>query len=1338
MTALSYRLRIRDAADAANDLIVTSVRGGANPYLKAPPSGDGQELDVLMGTLRQGVYTAEIVDEITSGTTRVFTSKLFDASGRQVMLSRRAYFEISTDGGATWPQTLLAGYVINYNLADAITWSIQVGDTRRVEQNALVFDGASTRFTARGCLFGGPIFDGFGPVVNRGGWTFVVKSVTTLSADYKLVSYGFVSGFRGSKDQRTTDLFTALGIRDLPAQQAPINVAAESLGRAPALPARQATLIDAVVPGIGLSTFPGSNGCFPGVQIRVYNSSGTLLGRMTPATSLDGWNMITPYYTPTNFAILWPTTITSPSVNDVHTLYAIGVAVTEVSPAYVDLHPVDYATTIWQDLGIDYDTTAAATVKDALGPTLRLAMRITKSEKALDFLNRVIFGPFGIAVRNNVSGQRELIRTRLRNSGNPTTTVTTAMLRSQSEVIFANDEGSVISSVRFKGEIYTSFDDSNSIDQQKRPLDGILVRLNEVVVQSGDVSTFGTKEVLYDFGGMIHDALAFGDQSAMLIEATGNEIFNRFGHGAPEGEFRVVRFIGDGLWGDVNDDGVVDFADAAEMGAYGVGLPVSNPAAFAIRGDVSHTGNWALNQQQTNRYASGLSHPSAPDIGTPVAGVSVPNVGDEIYLEPAHLPNANKRFGDDPSVGARIVQIVRRTEEPAGPYYKVIDAGSDQQPISPAATISIAANATAPRSIAEFTITNAAAINAAVSLIVAVEWGTGASSPAGGAPFTRFKAGACPVAAVQLPSVTPGSKVWVRARTEQDGRRPSAWTAWTSVTLTAMTAPNTLTFTNLRKNAAQFNWINANATDLIDVFVFKGGSPPGDWSPYFVTTLKQGSTSIVVRGLDGPSVGYVGAVMHRDPATAARSAAVTGTFTTNSTLDTAPDMDGILVMPAVKDASLPVGIVLALYPFDQNFNIEIERAPDSSGSPGTYAALTTVPGTQQIFVDYLPSNGATYWYRARSSLSGYTPSAYTADVSGIPGGVSPSVKAGVAPLVPLILSITVSVKPDGSGTISVQGNDKTLSFKLALGGSNPSDATVRAASPTAGPQADISFNSLSYPTGIYVGAFPYSGAAGAGTEGPRHNLFVSTLNASIPQGTVFIDASGNASFTVDAPAGVGRIKWLADYSSFPADSTVAASGNTITSAPPYSATVSPALTLGQTLFITVVPFSGSDLAVQMPGIHLRGSYQSFSATKTLNYSASAWNPEAVYTNILRKGSSVGVPIGPVGSYGFSAQLTQPQGCTLTGASFSIFQSAGSGGNALTVALKRTSAGTETSLGSASASQVGAETLTVSCSDSTTGNKYFVTGDITYGYTPTSGVLREFAITWTMPTPDKAV
>lgn len=916
-TTLSYRLRIRDASTLANpdgtldDLIVTSVRGGTNPYIREAPHGDGQELDPLAGTVRAGVYNVTIADAITGGTSRVFTAKLFDANGRQQMLSRRAYVEISTDGGATWPTVLIAGYILGYRLVDAITWEVAVGDTRRIEQNYNAFDGTSATFPKRGCLFGGPIIGGWGPVVDRGGWLFRVKSVTPITipgGTGNIVFYDFQQGYRGITDPLTTKLQEALGVGkdDL---TNPVTDAGS--------PFYKPSVRDFGVRG------------YPGLVLRTYlASSAALLGSFTPGipTGLVGntpW-VINHFMTPCMSA-LWPAGVAAPSPGDVHRIHLYAQAVTDTSPVYVTEHPVDLATKLLGDAGISYDSASAATVRSALGDTLRLSMRITQSTKLLDFLQKVLFGPFGFAARTNSAGKLELFTTRVKTAAAPGVTVNTNDLRSGDDTVFDGDEATVISTVRIRSRTYYGYDPQRDGTMQ-RPLDSVLEREEEVINYSPDYTTFGAKEQTYDLSGMVHDAASFTPAMSDLISATALEIFDRFGHGAPVTELKLLRSSDTGL-----------------------------------------------------------------------------KVGDEVYVQPAHFPNLNKRYGDDPSVGARIMQVVRRTEAPEGPELKLLDAGSAQQPVTPAATIAIAASAQNPRSVAQFTVTNAATINAAGVLTAVVQWATGGSAPAGdGTMFARYTPGACPTVAQLLPPVDPGTKVWVRARTEQDGRRPSAWTAWASVTLTAASAPTGVTISNIKQNAAQVNWTVASSTDLVDVYVAPGSVAPADWSPYLVQTLPAGSTRLMVRGLSGPTVAYIAGVAHRDPATGKLSPVATATFSTNSTLDMAGRPAGIaIISTSQQDSGFETGIAVALYPADRAVDLVIERAPDSGGSPGAYVEICVVRGSQEVYVDRLPLDNVQRWYRIRHRYSGATDSSPTCGKAGTPAAL-PSALQRPDPVIPVI------------------------------------------------------------------------------------------------------------------------------------------------------------------------------------------------------------------------------------------------------------------------------------------------------------------------------------------------
>lgn len=1061
--ALSYRVRIRNASTAGNpngtadDLVLTSIRGGTNPVLSAEPSGDGQEVDPLTGEVRTGSYTIQLADPISSGTSRVYTQKLFDSEGRQIMLSRRVYVEISDDGGSSW-DSLIAGYMLTYRLVDAITWELTIGDTRRIERNRIVFDGSSTSFGRRGCIFGGPITGGgWGSVSERGGWTFEVRNILARTSGDHIVYYNFIRGFRGINDplsERLGDLVMADGVTAFSNKMSNLVQSYYTPSIAPYAAAGYQNIVAVIAELTG-----AANG-----------------GRFTPA-ALDT-NLGQAFILSINgfggggaFAVFWPAAITLPSVGDTHTIYTYATRPSNgVSPIYVTDHPVDIVTTLWDDNLIPYDATAAAAVRTLLGDTLRVSLRIADPIKLLDFLTNVIFGPFGISARTNAAGEQELFPTRLKQSAVPTVTFDTDSFQDDADVVFENDEATVVTSCRFRTRVFWAFNPNTvTTKDTSRPLDSVYEATNEVLVSNGDTTAYGEREVVFDIPGFMHDVNGIAQNMDAFTKAVAQETFDRYGRGAPSGEFGILR----GLDGDVQ-------------------------------------------------------------------------IGDEVYLEPAHLPNLNKRFGDDPTVGARIVQILRRTETPSGPRFKYIDAGSDEQPVVPAAVITLAANADRPTTVAEFTITNAAAINATAVLTTAVQWATGSSAPTDGVAFIRYAPGDVPVDAVQLPPVVPGSTIFVRARTEEDGRRPSAWTAWETVDLDGLPVPTALSITTSGYRNISFSWTNTDDTLQSDFFVygpvpqstaatalvagrtykiftvgtsdftlagaiqntvgvffvatgtttgtgtaqevplgtsvgsvFAAGCLAGEtyvilsvgttdwtligaasnasgvifvatgagtgtgyaqqlidaddaWVPYLQATAQPAATQLLVNTPPPGGVGtyYFVAFCYRDPLTGQRGQidprSNMSTVQTSNHLTTLPAPGVSLINTTAADplGSLQTGVVLSLQR-KGTLDMAVERAPDSSGSPGTWAEIGLVAASADHFIDALPLSSGPYWYRVThrgpSNTDNYsaavqaTPSSIPLDMKPPLYDVNNQIYVGAA----LDALQTAITNLDGSGTIEL-------------------------------------------------------------------------------------------------------------------------------------------------------------------------------------------------------------------------------------------------------------------------------------------------------------------------------
>lgn len=72
--------------------------------------------------------------------------------------------------------------------------------------------------------------------------------------------------------------------------------------------------------------------------------------------------------------------------------------------------------------------------------------------------------------------------------------------------------------------------------------------------------------------------------------------------------------------------------------------------------------------------------------------------------------------------------------------------------------------------------------------------------------------------------------------------------------------------------------------------------------------------------------------------------------------------------PDRGNARIKCGVLLRIVPGDQTLEIEIARAPDSSGSPGSWTSIATIgpyPRSGSIFFDQQPLDSAYWWYRVR-------------------------------------------------------------------------------------------------------------------------------------------------------------------------------------------------------------------------------------------------------------------------------------------------------------------------------------------------------------------------------------
>lgn len=101
MATLHYRIRVRDHANSYDALVVTSLRGGVNPYLgPSVPKGDGTGLDLLTASVTTGAYAVDVVDEV--GTVYLDPTVLRDPLDYPDDAALAANWTASGDASVAW------------------------------------------------------------------------------------------------------------------------------------------------------------------------------------------------------------------------------------------------------------------------------------------------------------------------------------------------------------------------------------------------------------------------------------------------------------------------------------------------------------------------------------------------------------------------------------------------------------------------------------------------------------------------------------------------------------------------------------------------------------------------------------------------------------------------------------------------------------------------------------------------------------------------------------------------------------------------------------------------------------------------------------------------------------------------------------------------------------------------------------------------------------------------------------------------------------------------------------------------------------------------------------
>lgn len=1201
-----YRLRIRNRADSADLLVITSVPSGTNPYIKEPPRGDGDGFDPMTNEQSIGSYTVLVVDSITSGTDRVVTSKLEDVNGQLQLGFLKTYIEVSRDG-ATWSSRTV-GYLTVNRLVDAITWELTIQSALRTLANVQLFNPASTELITdflaawprRGCLYGGPIIadpvaGNWLQVKDLGGWRMRVRhSDSGLGRSYWLDPvdvYGPADGLKSWEmttigELRVDTINTAL--------QKIVATGKPSFGAVPFT-----TIADA------MASRP-----WPGLVV--------LLDRIDGAGFAEVWRPIQPGYAGADDGAQSGADIvlvskqwsgvgiirdnqTALALNSLVRVRCLTVMPSEVSPIYFDGHPIDHLENFCALKGIGFSD--ALGTRDAMGSGLRVSLRMTKPLTLGELLRQTVFN-LGVAVRSDSSGNIVPFLTCPKLSSSlPSKTITGSLVVDGSvHLPFEQDVGqaglqTVV--VRTKAQVIKA-----------NAADSVIEGDREFTLLNEDAQPLASGSLELDIPGMVR-------LSPKALEPVGLDYWQSFA------KPRFARF------GRANQRAELDLQ----------------------RGD-----------------------------GTTDADTVY--LGDEFLLDIPQLPNANKRLGDDVSVSPRAVQIIQQSEAPERRPVRLSDSGPNAQPLTTKPTHTIAASTDLPRTVAELTITNAATLNglgytARLQLAVVAH---GASAPvdADYVDWLVFTQAAIPTTAIRVTAVVAGSDVYVRARSELQGRRPSAWQTAVHVSLSLVDDPTSVAAAAVIGDGSllDVSWaIGANAgDDATDIYVRL--SSESFAAARKVISLLPGSTQFRIHGLT-PSTAYKVSVQHRDPGTQDVSDPVDASVTSDSAVAVLDPPTGALgfadggagdAVP-ILTGTYGLAVVATEFPSSVEFQeaIETDVASDSYGAYSTVAVLPSLASDFTVFSRIAPNDGLRRRLRARHTRDGTTASAWTVPVTVTPWTYDPLVLEEQA------ISLNNFKFEDSSDgltrTYTMVCGSRVQRVVLFVSTADvpvtadtwPTAASVPTAILVPDPVTRIATYAFTLPAATQQSFLQFEPRLEDWSAGPlRRNVTDALPIIPVPQGTLEISGNGAWTWTIDGAATVDHLKYAESTTAFPSDATAAA-GTTVAGPGPFLRSGGAALTFGQTEYVTAIAYNAAGVQVG-PAIHLKGSYQTFSGSKTTVYGVGGWivapdSAQMTYTVDLTSGMIQNVtPLADGYNSLWDLFTTLPAGVTITGFSIDLYDS----------------------------------------------------------------------------------
>jgi hypothetical protein len=531
--------------------LVVDVRSSAAGTLAVMLQREHAFLTETINVWWDALTIESLTDSVGTETNRIVTAVLADPTGRQQLLSKRAFIEERTDEGAGFGDwsVLTAGYITDVALTNALVYEFGVGSTQRIEQTNRVFDrcpdparypevtsrhngvansGLYPTLDRASCIIGGPIIGDWGSYDDLGRPVFVVESLL----GGQLVRLKWVEGFVHHHEENPP---VSDDVRDIMN-----NAALEYLDSTAPIPYPGASAFQlASMPGLVCRTYDASTGAWLADHRPL--ATGPTVGMIRRA--LGDWFFVGGSV---EFVVEWNGAV--PAVGDRYRVAVFPTAASERNPFHVSGHPVNIAASVYKLLGQPYNDSSRVEVEATLGFTLRTHLRIKEHAPASEWLENTLFSPFGFASRLNDDGEHEFFLTR---QVGPETvgTITIDDLHTDDGEIWTLEEQSAANLVVWESKSFLVNDAPTTYDLSM-PIDGVQEASVTIEVEPSDAqhsanAVFGDHEIRFELPGEIEGySTGTPDNPGPLdhfVAAIANPLFDWQGRGAIRGEFHALR-----------------------------------------------------------------------------------------------------------------------------------------------------------------------------------------------------------------------------------------------------------------------------------------------------------------------------------------------------------------------------------------------------------------------------------------------------------------------------------------------------------------------------------------------------------------------------------------------------------------------------------------------------------------------------------------------------------------------------------------------------------------------------------------------------------------------------